>query len=312
MSSLLENALDSIRVGVQAYESHERAQLLSSVRNVHSGVLLLYKEALRRLSPEGSADVLVKEHIEPRRVDGKLTFVGAGAKTATTATIKARFKGLGISTDWNRLFAVEKVRNEVEHHYTETHEDAIKGLIADAFVLVRDFLANELEEQPVELLGHETWEKMLNVAQVLERERAECAEALRRTTWGSEVLAAGVKALRCDECGSPLLVPGPTGAEALVCRSCGVEESRDSFAERAVEHQLRSDRSPAPGDPEEEGQYVTCPFCQRETYILAERQCAACGEVCAHVCSACGQDIPASELSDGSICGYCEHMSSKR
>src|SRR6187402_1722820 len=106
MSRLLENALDSIRVGVQAYESHERAQLLSAVRNLHSGVLLLYKEALRRMSPDGTEEVLVKERIEPRLVDGKLTFIGTGRHTATTGTIKSRFKALGIATDWARFDAV--------------------------------------------------------------------------------------------------------------------------------------------------------------------------------------------------------------
>ena len=72
---LLTNAIESIQVGVQDYKTGTRPRLLSAVRNIHAGILLLYKEALLRESPPDSEDALIKARIEPRReTDGTVTF----------------------------------------------------------------------------------------------------------------------------------------------------------------------------------------------------------------------------------------------
>jgi hypothetical protein len=65
--NLLDNAIGSIKVGVEDAQSGKHERLLSAVRNIHAGILLLYKEALRRLSPPGSNEVLLKETIRPKR-----------------------------------------------------------------------------------------------------------------------------------------------------------------------------------------------------------------------------------------------------
>ncbi len=62
---LLTNATSSIRLGVEDYKSGDSDRMLSAVRNIHAGILLLYKEALRRKSPENTNDVLVKAQIRP-------------------------------------------------------------------------------------------------------------------------------------------------------------------------------------------------------------------------------------------------------
>ncbi len=54
---LLTNAIESIRTGVEDYEEGSHGRLLASVRSIHAGILLLYKEALSRLSPAGSNEV---------------------------------------------------------------------------------------------------------------------------------------------------------------------------------------------------------------------------------------------------------------
>ena len=56
---LLTNALQAIQIGVDDWRTGDHARLLSAVRNIHSGILLLYKEALRRLSPEQVDSLLV-------------------------------------------------------------------------------------------------------------------------------------------------------------------------------------------------------------------------------------------------------------
>ena len=40
---LLSNAIESIRAGVEDYEQGSHGRLLAAVRNIHAGILLLYK-----------------------------------------------------------------------------------------------------------------------------------------------------------------------------------------------------------------------------------------------------------------------------
>src|SRR5882672_11423174 len=64
---LLTNAIESIQVGVEDYQSGTRPRLLSAVRNIHAGILLLFKEALRRESPKDTNDALMMARIIPVR-----------------------------------------------------------------------------------------------------------------------------------------------------------------------------------------------------------------------------------------------------
>jgi hypothetical protein len=99
---LLTNAVESIQVGVEDYQSGTRPRLLSAVRNIHAGILLLHKEALRRASPRDSGDVLMMARSRPSRdASGNVIFVGVGTKTVDTQQIRERFEDLGIKADWN-------------------------------------------------------------------------------------------------------------------------------------------------------------------------------------------------------------------
>ena len=59
MNSLLQNAVVSIQLGLEDFASEDERRVISSVRNLYSGVLLLCKEVLRLLSPPDSNDVLI-------------------------------------------------------------------------------------------------------------------------------------------------------------------------------------------------------------------------------------------------------------
>ena len=61
--SLFDNAIRSIQIGLQDYAYDDR--LVSSVRNIHAGILLLFKYKLIILSGEGSNAALVKQKIVP-------------------------------------------------------------------------------------------------------------------------------------------------------------------------------------------------------------------------------------------------------
>lgn len=63
MDTLLNNAISSIQIGIEDYESEDERRVLSAVRNLTAGILLLFKEKLSELSPGDSNEVLLKQQI---------------------------------------------------------------------------------------------------------------------------------------------------------------------------------------------------------------------------------------------------------
>jgi hypothetical protein len=310
---LLTNAIESIRLGVEDYQAKTHARLLSAVRNIHAGILLLYKEALRRRSPTGTNDVLLMARTVPSvDANGNVIFKGVGRNTVDTRQISERFEGLGIGTDWKRFERIANARNDVEHRYPQLDQNALRGLIADSFLIVRNFLANELQHDPREELGEETWQVMLEVAEVYEKEKQECEKLLANIKWLSPTLEGGLADLTCSACGSELLKPveSPYGEIILQCNSCGQGEGPESYVPKAIASALRSESYEAVKDGGETP-YVSCPECGEETYVMGERHCALCEHEAEHSCARCGCEIPAEELDSEPFCGWCQHMMNK-
>jgi hypothetical protein len=268
-----------------------------------------------RLSPPGSKDVLIKARIIPKKnSDGTVEFVGDGKKTVDAQQIRDRFNALGIVTDWARFKRIADARNDIEHHYPQLTKKALRGVITDAFLIIRSFIPEELRGNPHELLGEEIWRVMLEVSEVYTEEQAECEKLLQEVDWKSDTLRGGLLELTCEQCGSGLLRPdSPTtlyDEVNLQCRSCGVTESADSFVPRAIavglEYDLYYSRKDGGETP-----YVMCPECAADTYVMNEQRCALCGHEAEHTCIRCGHEIPGEELLSSPLCGYCDHVTHK-
>jgi len=312
---LLTNAIESIQVGVEDYQVGSRPRLISAVRNVYAGILLLYKEALLRHSPEGSGEVLIKAKIATvMGSTGELKFVGHGKKTVDTQQIRERFKDLGIVTDWSALNAIASVRNDVEHYYADITKDSVRSAIASAFLIIRTFIVTELEEDPPKLVGSATWQLMLAENELYAEERRLCNEAFSVVEWTSETLRQGIPKLRCSKCGSDLMCPSDDWADladaTLACRACGTEVEAHHFVPKALDQELEWERYLAASDGADEP-VGECPNCGVESYVFAEGQCALCGESAQTDCARCGQTIPASEFGSSPVCGYCDYLGSK-
>jgi hypothetical protein len=244
--NLLENAKRSIDLALDDFKSKSKNRLLSSVRNLHAGILLLYKERLRALSPSDSEEVLLKQRIIPKKNEyGHVHFVGEGKKTVDVQQIRKRFAGLGIPTDWKRFERINDLRNDIEHYYTKLDRDSIRGMISDTFILIRDFVQNELKRDPMEILGSASWKTLISVSEVYEREKEECIKRLDAINWGSASLAEALYDLQCQQCGSRLLMPTSKSKDIsecqMKCRSCGTSESFEQFAERALIENVDND-----------------------------------------------------------------------
>lgn len=231
-----------------------------------------------------------------------------------TRQIQDRFKSLGISTDWKLLEQITNVRNDVEHYFPRLNQDAIASVLASAFLIIRQFAAGELGEEPRDLLGQETWDAMLDAAAVYNAERKECDDALAAVDWGSDSLETGVKQIRCSDCGSTLIRPADGSTSyydtTLECRACGATQEPDSYIPEAVAAALASDAYLAMTDGGE-APYVECPSCALDAYVYTEGRCAHCGETATQECARCGSKIPAWEISCSPLCGYCDHLISK-
>jgi hypothetical protein len=91
-------------MGVEDFDSGNRDRSVSAARNIHCGLLLLYKEKLRQLSPPNSNEALLKEAIAPKIDDGgAVQWVGSGHRTANTKQIQDRLMGLRVDVDWAAL-----------------------------------------------------------------------------------------------------------------------------------------------------------------------------------------------------------------
>ena len=312
MDTILKNAIASIQIGVEDYlaSDGDERRCLSAVRNLAAGMLLLFKEKLRRLSPPDSDEVLIKKTLAPV-IDalGTLTFVGQGKKTVDVQEIRDRFKSLGVGADFARLESVIRLRNDIEHYQTAATAQGMRELLAKSFVVVRDFIAAELHEEPAELLGEETWKTLLEESEVYDREVAACRAAMEAVDWRSQATAGVSGRMRCAHCSSALLKPVEVDVghvEELIfrCVACGMESAFDDVIEDAVSVFFFADSYLAMTDGGDQP-VSDCHVCGRATFVLEEGRCLACRETLRYTsCAICGEGLGPDDQSNRGLCSH--------
>lgn len=309
-SPLLKNAVAAIKLGVSDYKSTEPDRALSAVRNIAAGVLLVFKEKLRQLSPVGSDEVLLKERLVPVRMsDGNISFVGTGRKTVDVQQIKERFKSLGVLVDWKRFNDLVAVRNDLEHYYTTAPHSRVQELLADTFAVLQAFITTELNFEPVELLGDDTWQVLLAEATVYRRQLNLCRSELERISWPSEIYLQVTSSIRCLACGSELIKPiDPTVTELIslqfICTACGELSDFEDVIEDATADAFSADAYIAMtdgGDPP----LSQCHECARFTFHMESSTCLVCnGELEFTQSGVCGEGLGPDDQDNGGLCGY--------
>lgn len=319
MKTLLDNAVSSIQIGIEDHSSNDPRRVLSAVRNISAGVLLLFKEKLRELSPADSDEVLIKQNIRPARDTGNgIRFVGSGAKTVDVQQIKERFKSLGIATHWARVDAIIKVRNDVEHYLSTEPASRVRELIADTFIVVQDFVTRELCLEANALFGEKTWQVMLEVNEVYEAQRQTCLAELGMLQWWSPGMAQTSAFLRCTDCGSDLVKPENISARSaelqlqpLTCTACNTSQILGDLIQSALDECFFADQYNAMtrgGDPALD----YCEQCGSLSYIVEDSLCAICGGSSEFTCCGrCSQGLSSGEQQFGGFCSYCSHLLEK-
>ena len=317
-SPLLENAIISIQLGLEDYESEDKRRVLSATRNLYAGVLLLCKEVLRRHSPPDSNDLLLrKSHRVIKNPDGSTRKVGVGENTVGRHDIEKRFEQLELEIDLSNLERLAKIRNGIEHLHSSSPPAIIKEAIANAMPIIRSIIVDDLEYKPNELLGQEAWDALLEEVEVFKEEKDACRTTFENVEWNSGALEDSVEELRCPNCFSSLIKNEFEGVSKddllLICSKCGKALERETAFEDALVESKRTESYIAMTDGDEYP-LGECPECDREMYVFDEGKCANCdfsieGDTCFYCCASLSLDD--YRYGDGSSCSYCAHIMSK-
>ena len=305
--SILENAIDAIKCGLEDYNLGTPARLKSALRNVHAGALLLFKEKLVRLSGKGTDEVLIKQRIVPEIRAGQLIWVGSGAKTVDTQGIRERFEGLRVQVDWSKFESGNKIRNEIEHYYTQSNSNSVQVALAKLFGLITEFCHEELQVDLKKELGDALWFSFVQIAEVYAGERKICVETFKNFQSYSADLNNHVGEFCCEDCASDLIQFSNDGFAK--CRSCDKEYDNEDVVVNLVGIVYGAENYISVMDGGDSSS-VDCPECGASAFIANEMICAACGESQQTECQRCAIEIPLSEIG-GKYCGYCQHMMSK-
>ena len=192
----------SIVVEIEDYRRNTRPRALSAVRNFYAGTILLAKEVLVRSVPDADPDEILGARYKPVSDGaGGVAYETVGHNTIDFTQLAVRFNDFGLKISHADLRDLNRIRNDIEHLYTNDPLDAVREAIAKAFPVVVE-LFRLAEEDPREVLG-EAWQTMLEVRSFYEREREQCEMTFEKVDWKSEALAEAPKL--CPQCFSHLV-----------------------------------------------------------------------------------------------------------
>lgn len=318
MDKLLRNAIDSIEIGVEDFQSNDPRRALSAVRNVHAGVLLLCKTVLWRhsLDTDGS---LIYSKVEPKKLaNGKIEWQPNKNKTVEVVDIKGRYKLLGLTLDWPKLDELTRHRNTIEHYYLTAPASAVKGALANALPLINTIMRDQLQTVPEHEFQTECWKVLLNNAVIQAEIERECIETFSKLEWPSTDVEFPIKHLACPSCGSGLIrqrVPDnakPSEIE-FACRACGDDElDTGELLEPALNEEAAGLFYIAMTDGGEPP-VVMCPECGLNTYLTDGGECVVCEKLISGSCAICGEGISVHEYNSEfpGLCGYHAYQAQK-
>lgn len=314
VDTMFNNAITSISVGVEDYQCNNNSRNLSAIRNIYSGILLLYKEKLRRLSPVDSDEVLIKSKISMKLdQNGKLTFIGEGKNTVDVNEIENRFKSLEINTDWERLRKIQRLRNNLEHYKFDGDTKILAEVINNCFIIIRNFIIEELDTDPLLVFDNDIWKVFLENEEVFEQERNIVNSSHENSKLKPE-MKYFFDSINCMYCGSELVEITEESDINNVngyCRSCGNDNSGPNLLEGAIDISTKFENYRSVkhgGDP----LFDVCPECGYRTFSNEEGICYVCQyEIEYTSCERCRESLSLEEQWFGGLCSYCNYMLEK-
>ena len=306
---LLRNAIDSIILGVQDSSRKDPRRVVSAIRNVYAGVLLLCKQVLWNASPDGSNGSLIYKDLKLKNDKGLMVPKSVHGRTIDRREIEKRFKDLGLSLDWHELNNLAKIRNDAEHLFIKDDLKSAKEALAAAMPIIITIFNNHLKIDPSRTFGKKVWSQLLKNRLVFDEQSKVCYESFEGIEWPSTVAKESLPFSRCVECGSVLVMQDNPKAISfdemeLRCMNCQEYLDKEEVFEMAICDSF-------PGDwhniVKRGGTFPTtkCPNCRCDTWILSEDQCALCQSSDSR-CPLCDEQCHPDELDDDEgICRNC-------
>ena len=307
--TIYKNAIESIQIGVEDFGANDPRRILSAVRNLQAGTILLCKEKLARMSPDG--DSLLKVKLLPVvGADGLVAFKGQGKKTVDIQGIKERFESLDIKFAWKAVDRLTDIRNDMEHMFFKGGAKLAEEAVSDAFIAVRELLLVVLEEEPVGALGPACWGALLANNKLFEQEVIACRKTLDAVKWRSAGAAEAAEEFICPECGSKLVKQLDADNDdqttaMFMCSACGEEIETTLLIVAGVATANAAEAYSAAKDGGEDP-VGTCPDCGEDTYVFADSKCAHCGfEMPDDAECMCGERLTLEDYAEGDgLCSY--------
>lgn len=314
MTTILDNAANSITLGIEDIQSDDPKRALSAIRNFYAGVLLLGKACLLNQAKSADPELILaaKYKVVPDGI-GNIRFEAKGASTIDVHDLEQRFKDFGIkwvTGDAKSAFAaLRNTRNAVEHSSHSHSQAAIKQTVGACYPIVADFF-DILGESPAGRLGA-SWTFMAEQEQLYSKLVTGCLTSLSKLPWAMYLTKNDPAA--CPACGLGLLTqsdPDNSDPQLIdaICHGCGATYGTEDFVELLVKDIFFSDAYFAMtqgGEPA----WVECPECDRETFVLAidEPFCFFCGYDPKGECRVCGQRLTPGIEADmsGDLCQGC-------
>lgn len=317
MPSLFENAVASIRMGVEDFRQQDPDRDISAVRNFYAGVLLLAKEALIRAAPNADPDLVIGAKLKPvPDGHGGIGMEQVGHTTVDFQQVAARAADFGIALDHKALKELNQIRNDMEHHYTTEPATAVRAAISKAFPVAAS-LFRQLDENPLELLG-ESWTAMLDTKELYDQELAAARATMAQVSWYSSSITG---AFQCAACQQELIEQTDADNEdqahvELRCKTCGASPDLSDAIEAALDDLYGAEAYIRAKETSEPGPVYTCPACDRETLVETDDVCANCNEPLDYndECMRCGNGISIEDFlngADSGLCPYCAYQTEK-
>lgn len=315
-SPLMENAKGSIRIGIEDYflakDKHDRDKkfrMISALRNIYAGILIMFKERLLRLSTDRCL-IFLESDKESNKAWLNEKMLNRKAKTVNVHDIKKLFKKFHVDYQEKYLEQLNQARNELEHFSADVSDDYLEELLVKAHHIILDFI-NGFEDETIEnWIDRDQWKKIEQSYQLVQEEKKRIEEEYVNFCFFSEQLEARMKHSVCPNCFSPLLIPtGEKNDPVMECCYCKEKYSPIEIiqSEHDEHYNIKNGGDPTLG---------ICPQCCEGTLEVEEDEmifkCDNCGYKQSNCCEYCGSSIPIEEVSeDDNYCGHCRIMLNK-
>lgn len=304
--TILQNAIDSIQLGIEDYEliKENPKRLISCTRNLFSGILLLFKYYLYTVNPD-----LIYIPLKSKEKGRK--------KTLDFKQLKDKLDESQVLIEWGELEKIQKIRNDIEHKYSDENPLIILGLVAVSYNVINDFVRKYLQRDPIEIFGEEIWSILIEVDRVYQIERNQCINDLDSNTYYNFKILELIKQSNCSECGFDVIKPlkNNTNSHQIEyrCLSCFKETDYHELIVSAIEQEVdyQQRRDSMFGDSLNEV-FCTCPSCWTNAYSIESCFCFSCQYQAKQICDVCESSLTGDEISfQSKFCSACRNRYEK-